>query len=106
MWSACTVREPFTFLQSCGALAPMTGGWSSLGCDSAVHASPCLNSRIVKTGCKAVHLPPIFALFDENLHTLHTTASQHLRPSARSDGYYFGNLRSTPRGDPMLFFLP
>lgn len=47
MWSACTVREPFTFLQSCGALAPMTGGWSSLGCDSAV---PCTLRRVLTRG--------------------------------------------------------
>lgn len=32
---------------SCGALAPMTGGWSSLGFDSAV---PCTLRRVLTRG--------------------------------------------------------
>lgn len=86
VWSACTMREPFTFLQLELWSARANDRWlviARLWHCCAVHASACLNSRIVKTGCKAVHLPPISALFDENLHTLHTRLLSSISDRAR-----------------------
>lgn len=86
VWSACTMREPFTFLQLELWSARANDRWlviARLWQCCAVHASACLNSRIVKTGCKAVHLPPISALFDENLHTLHTRLLSSISDRAR-----------------------